>query len=138
MAIPRRPANCYTPRLTHRPGHLQPVGRGGNKIPDLQSTGWRMVIPRKSTAFAAIIFFFVCFWGFPCSPLQNSNQPGELPSDLRGAKVYHLPEKSSDKTKGDLAVVRSVAYQEINLDHLALNLLVRMNPALLSLPPVQA
>ena len=128
MAIPRRPANCYTPRQTHMPDHLPPVGHGGNNMPDFHSTGWRMVIPGKSTAFAAVIFFFVCFWAFPRSPLQNSKEPGELPSDLRGVKVYHLPEKSSDKTKGDLAVVRSAAYQEINLDHLALNLLVRMNP----------
>ena len=32
------------------------------------------------------------------------------------------------KNQGELAVARSVAYREINLDHLALNLLVSMNP----------
>jgi len=87
-----------------------------------------MAIPRKSITFASIILFFACAWGFPRTPLQNSNGQGELPSEIKGVRVYHLPEKSSEKTKGDLAVVRSVAYQDINLDHLALNLFVRMNP----------
>ena len=87
-----------------------------------------MVIPRKTTAFTAIIFSLACSLGFPLSPLQDNKGQAELPSDLRGVKVYHVPEKSSGKTKGDMAVVRSVAYQDINLDHLALNLFVRMNP----------
>lgn len=80
----------------------------------------------QSTAFAAIILALASAWGFCRTP--QTNTPAELPSELKGAKVYHLSEKASEKAQGELAVVRSVAYQEVNLDHLALNLLVRMNP----------
>ena len=87
-----------------------------------------MVTPRKISIFTVIILFHTCFWGFSRSPLPDNKGQAELPSDLKGAKVYHLPEKSSEKTKSDLAVVRSVAYQEISLDQLTLNLFVRMKP----------
>jgi hypothetical protein len=87
-----------------------------------------MLIPRKTIALAAIVFSIVCSWGFPRSPLQDNKGQAELPSDLKGVKVYHLPEKSEGKMKGNLAVMRSVAYRDINMDHLGLNLFVRMNP----------
>ncbi len=83
---------------------------------------------RKTIAFAAITFVLTCALGFSRAPLPDNKEQAELPSGLKGVKVYHLPEKTSEKMKGDLTVVRSVAYQDINLDHLALNLFVSMNP----------
>jgi hypothetical protein len=81
---------------------------------------------RQFTAFAAIILAFASAGAFCRTP--QTNPAAELPAELKGVKVYHLSEKASEKAQGELAVVRSVAYQEVNLDHLALNLLARMNP----------
>jgi hypothetical protein len=64
--------------------------------------------------------------GFSRSLDRKNNSPTEKPADLQGIKVYHLPEKASGNLQG-LAVVRSVAYREINLDRLALTVLMRMN-----------
>jgi hypothetical protein len=86
------------------------------------------VIRRAIPALAVLAIFLSCSPGFSISPSQNPNDPGKEPSDLKGVKVYHLPEKSAARSKGDLAVAHGVSYQEINIDHLALNLFVRMNP----------
>ena len=79
---------------------------------------------RRTFPVTAILLLIACSWGFSCpTPPQ-----AEVPSELQGVKVFHLPEKSFEKSHGELAVARSVAYREVNLDHLALDLMVGMNP----------
>ncbi len=95
---------------------------------DSSLPGWTWTLPSWSAILTALALLLAGSLGFCRSPLQNHDPQAEIPSDLEGIKVYHLPEKASGKMQGNLAVLRSVAYQEIDLDHLALNLFVRMNP----------
>lgn len=77
----------------------------------------------RTSLLTVFIFILACSWAFSRPPQPQA----EVPSELKGVAVFHLPEKSLGKSPGEFVVVRSVSYQEVNLDQLALNLLVGMN-----------
>lgn len=54
---------------------------------------------------------------------------GQLPPQLKGAKIYHLAEDSpSGATPENLVASRRIAYQDVNFDRLLLNLYLSLQP----------
>jgi S1-C subfamily serine protease len=63
------------------------------------------------------------------APQQSAGAAGQLPEELRGAKIYHLPEKGKSGAAMESPVIyRKLAYQDINLEHLILSLAVSIKP----------
>ena len=70
--------------------------------------------------------------GFLAVPLLAQPQGGptkqDLPPEVRGAKVYKLDESKLKSSPEKLAVYRSMAYEDINMERLALNLYMSLRP----------
>lgn len=59
----------------------------------------------------------------------NQGEGAQLPAELRGAKVFHLPEGlNSRKAGGNPIIMKKLAYQDINLERLTLNLFLAIKP----------
>jgi len=62
-------------------------------------------------------------------PWQSASAAGQVPAELRGAKIYRLPEEGqSGAAMGSPAIYKSLSYQDINFEHLILNLSVSIKP----------
>jgi S1-C subfamily serine protease len=65
----------------------------------------------------------------PACAQTNDDPKTQLPPELRGAKVYHLPEETKlGAPVEDLIIYRDLAYQGIDLEGLTLNLFVSIKP----------
>jgi hypothetical protein len=59
----------------------------------------------------------------PARAFQNDSPAGQLPAELRGAKVYHLDlEKKPGMAPEKLVLIKNLSYQDISLERLVLNL----------------
>jgi hypothetical protein len=66
---------------------------------------------------------------YPARAFQNDNPAGQLPAELRGAKVYHLDlEKKPEMAPEKLVLLKNLSYQDINLERLVLNLSLSIKP----------
>ena len=62
-------------------------------------------------------------------PTQEEKPAGQLPQELRGAKVYQLPEDTKGrKPMEDPVIYKGFSYQDINFEHLVLNLSLSVRP----------
>jgi hypothetical protein len=60
---------------------------------------------------------------------QEKPPAGQLPAELRGAKIYQLPEETKPGEAMENPVVyKNLAYDEINFEHLALKLFLSVEP----------
>ncbi|MGD0696559.1 MAG: serine protease [Terriglobia bacterium] len=66
---------------------------------------------------------------FSAASQKDNPASDQLPPELRGAKVYHLPDKTEPgKPAEDPAIYKSISYADINYDRLLLNLFVAIKP----------
>lgn len=82
-----------------------------------------------------VVLGFLAFLNaIPANPVPGAAglqapSPTQLPSELRGAKVYKLPEDSkSGQTLENPVIYRDISYQDLNFERLALNLAVSVKP----------
>jgi S1-C subfamily serine protease len=60
---------------------------------------------------------------------EKKDQPAQLPEELRGAKVYKLPEDGKEGSPAESPVIyRKLAYKDLNLQRLVLNMWVSVKP----------
>jgi S1-C subfamily serine protease len=83
---------------------------------------------RFSVSLSFLLFAFVCPLSFGD---KEKTQPAsaQLPAELQGAKIYRLPD--DDKSRRSLEnpiIYRGLAYEDINLQRLVLNLSVSVRP----------
>jgi len=65
----------------------------------------------------------------PARAFQKDSPAGQLPAELRGAKVYHLDlEKKPNLAPEKLVIIKNLSYQEISLERLVLNLYLSIKP----------
>ena len=65
----------------------------------------------------------------PARGFQKDTPAGQLPAELRGAKVYHLDlEKKPNLAPEKLVIYKNITYQDINLERLVLNLYLSIKP----------
>lgn len=65
----------------------------------------------------------------PAARAQQNPPSPSLPAGLEGAKVYHLPDSAtSGKSFENLVTYKNVSYRDINLERLALNISVAIQP----------
>ena len=71
-----------------------------------------------------------CLLAPPFSTAQDdAKAPPQLPDELRGAKVYKLPEEGEKGAPPENPVIyRKLAYKDLNLQRLVLNLWVSLKP----------
>jgi hypothetical protein len=77
------------------------------------------------------LWLSVGFWIVPASAAAQTDQKQEveLPAELRGAKVYQLPEETKPGVPAENPVIyKSLSYQDINLERLALKLSLSIQP----------
>jgi hypothetical protein len=80
------------------------------------------------------LLLVLALWGSlaaraPARGLQNDTPAGQLPAELRGAKVYHLDlAKNPDLAPEKLTIYKNITYQDINLERLVLNLYLSIKP----------
>ena len=80
------------------------------------------------------LLLVLTLWGSLAAPapargFQKEPPAGQLPAELRGAKVYHLDlEKNPHLAPEELVIYKNITYQDINLDRLVLNLYVSIKP----------
>ena len=82
-----------------------------------------------------VVLGFLAFLNaIPANPVPGAAglqapSPAQLPSELRGAKVYKLSEDSkSGQTLENPVIYRDISYQDLNFERLALNLAVSVKP----------
>ncbi len=82
----------------------------------------------------AALGFLAFLIGVPAHPAPGGAglqppSPPQLPSELRGAKVYRFPEDGkSGQGMGSPVIYRDISYQDLNFERLALNLAVSVKP----------
>jgi S1-C subfamily serine protease len=60
---------------------------------------------------------------------QQDTPPGQLPSELRGAKIYRLPEHTKPgQAAEDPVIYKNLSYKDINFERLLLDLYVGIKP----------
>ncbi len=79
---------------------------------------------------SALACWLACVLASPGAMAQDDQkEPPQLPDELRGAKVYKLPEEGKKGAPPDNPVIyRKLAYQDLNTQRLALNLWVALKP----------
>jgi hypothetical protein len=82
-------------------------------------------LPSRVTALAAIAWTAVAF-SVPAAA-EQAQPPGQLPEELRGAKVYQLPTKGGQPAPNP-AIYKSFSFRDINFDRLLLDLSVSIRP----------
>jgi hypothetical protein len=63
----------------------------------------------------------------PSPVAAQQAEPGQLPEELRGAKVYQLPVKDGQRAANP-AIYKSLSFRDINFDRLLLDLFVAIRP----------
>lgn len=85
---------------------------------------------QRSRKFAAILF--ILGWAVAASLRaddEKKQQATELPEELRGAKIYKLPgEGQKGAPEGSPVLYRKLAYKDINLERLVLDMWVGIKP----------
>ena len=81
----------------------------------------------------ALYLWLTWLGGCICSPaacaFQKDTPAGQLPPELRSAKVYHLDlEKKPNLAPEKLVIFKNITYQEINLERLVLNVYLSVKP----------
>jgi S1-C subfamily serine protease len=70
-------------------------------------------------------------WGVivfpPPGAAQQAEPPGQLPKEIRGAKVYQLPAKGGQPAPNP-AVYKRLSFRDINFDRLLLDLFITIRP----------
>jgi hypothetical protein len=79
----------------------------------------------RSRLLAAIAWTVVAF-SVP-AVAQQTEPPGQLPEELRGAKIYQLPTKGGQPAPNP-AVYKSFSFRDINFDRLLLDLSISIRP----------
>jgi hypothetical protein len=79
----------------------------------------------RSRLLAAIAWTVVAF-SVP-AVAQQTEPPGQLPEELRGAKIYQLPTKGGQPAPNP-AVYKSFSFRDINFDRLLLDLAISIRP----------
>ncbi len=75
------------------------------------------------TAFLAGLAVLALQPGLRVLAQQKEEKPAELPAELRGAKIYHLPDRATDGKPAENPVIyRSLGYGDISTERLVLNL----------------
>lgn len=92
-------------------------------------TGRGAISPWKTGFLATLALVLTPLAAFYRFPIQNPSERAKLPAELQGVKVYHLSDKAQRKAQGNLAIMRSLAYQQIDLERLVLNLSLGLKPA---------
>jgi hypothetical protein len=82
-------------------------------------------VPSRVAALAAVAWTVVAF-SLPAAA-QQTEPPGHLPEELRGAKIYQLPTKGGQPAPNP-AVYKSFSFRDINFDRLLLDLSVSIRP----------
>jgi Trypsin-like peptidase domain len=59
---------------------------------------------------------------------QDKSSQEQLPEELKGAKIYQLPESDSARTKENMVVMKSMGYHDLGFDHLSLSLFLSVRP----------
>lgn len=78
----------------------------------------------RALLLLAALALFVC----QSQAAQDKTTKEQLPDELKGAKIYQLPESDSAQAKENMVVLRSLGYQDIGFDHLSLDLLLSVRP----------
>ncbi len=79
----------------------------------------------RSRLFAAIAWTVVAF-SVP-AVAQQTEPPGQLPEEIRGAKIYQLPTKGGQPAPNP-AIYKSFSFRDINFDRLLLDLSISIRP----------
>ena len=82
----------------------------------------------KEGFLAALALVLIPLAAFCRFPTNDQSGRVQLPAELQGVKVYHLPDKNPGKAQGNPAIPRSLAYQHIDLERLVLNLSLSLKP----------
>ncbi|MBI4165442.1 MAG: trypsin-like peptidase domain-containing protein [Acidobacteria bacterium] len=84
----------------------------------------------RSRKFSAATFLLCCIISVPLrADDKQKDQTAQVPEELRGAKVYKLPEDSKDGSPAESPVIyRKLAYKDLNLQRLVLNMWVSVKP----------
>lgn len=76
----------------------------------------------RLAVLTALTLYLASSASFLAGP-QNQAATGQLPAELRGAKVYQLPEETKPgEVMEDPVIYKNLAYEDINFEHLVLNL----------------
>lgn len=79
------------------------------------------------TLFAAALFILSA--GGLARVQKKEAPPSQMPDELRGAKVYKIPEETRPGEPADNPVIyKGLSYQDINFERLVLNLALRVKP----------
>lgn len=90
-----------------------------------------MSLPGPAFRSLLIVTFILMRGASATSPAQQKNEPGptQLPTELRGAKIYHFPDAPpSGKAAVDPVIYKKIAYEDINFDRLLLDLELSIKP----------
>jgi len=86
------------------------------------------MIPPRVTPKILILVFILTGLAGALSAAQKKQEP-QLPKELKGAKVFNLPQKGKDaKPPENPAIYKQVTYGEINMERLVLKLFMAIKP----------
>ena len=98
------------------------------KIWSESPSGRGSVLPWKKGLLAGLALVLIPLAAICRIPTDDQSDQVQLPAELQGVKVYHLPDKNLGKAQGNPAILRSMAYQQIDLERLVLNLSLSLKP----------
>ena len=88
----------------------------------------KRMIPDRVTSKILALLLILTGLGGSLAAGQKKEEP-QLPSELKGAKVYHLPDKGKEgKPAEDPVIYKQVTYGDINLERLVLKLHLAIKP----------
>ncbi len=92
--------------------------------------GLPMILRRLGrTALLASLVSFAPWWAFQTRAQKKEEKTVELPPELRGAKIYHLPDRTAGGKPAENPVIyKSLGYGDITLEKLVLNLFLSVRP----------
>ncbi len=83
----------------------------------------------KSSRIAFLLALLIFSTGVLPAIAQSKSTPGQLPAELKGAKIYHLPKESgSGEVMENMVTYKRVAYQDISTERLLLSVYVSLQP----------
>ncbi len=83
----------------------------------------------KSPQFAAVLALLCAGLAGPLDAGDDEKPPqAELPEELRGAKIYKLPEEGKGAPPENPVIYRKLAYQDLNPQRLVLSMWVGLKP----------
>ncbi len=81
------------------------------------------------TVLATFLFLLSGSTSLPALDEKKDDSSNQGPPELRGAKVYHLPDETkSESLLEDLLIYRSLSYQSVDFERLTLNLSLSVKP----------